>query len=123
MSTKHLIKEYGLWTYLRYRHYYQKKMKGNVMDLVVGYSDWATREDIGSLTRIEMDGKRGVYRIIGIGECGGSVCEDIELDFIGYEYENDNYYVMKPIRECTLAEFMWLYREYLENRKRWLRWH
>ncbi|WP_422661696.1 hypothetical protein ACK8P5_26605 (plasmid) [Paenibacillus sp. EC2-1] len=103
-----LYKKYGVKKYLIYRRYYRKKLKGKVTDSYIDISQLYYPEDVGTIeTRTMKSGKTGRYEIIkvvGIDDFGS---ESIHKDFIGY---NDT----KPIRECTLKEFIELYDGFLK---------
>jgi hypothetical protein len=102
-----LILKYGWNKYWKYRKYWKKKMKGDVCDSFISFSMFYYPEDIGDIEHREMEsGKTGIYKVIDVRGIDDWGSKDIKKDFIGY-------IDIKPIRECTLAEFMELYPTYL----------
>lgn len=98
-----LIMKYGLTRYFKYSSYYRKKMSGNVVDHCIKYADGYFPEDINSTMNLTMkSGKTAVYKIISLNGVDDFGSANIKLDLIQYKG-------VKPIRECSLPEFMEFY--------------
>jgi hypothetical protein len=52
-------------------------------------------------------GKTGLFKIINVNKLDNYGSKNIQKDFIGYKE-------IKPIRKCTLEEFIQLYPNYLK---------
>lgn len=108
MESIRLIKKYGMKKYIRFYKYYKKKQKGFVTDSYLSYSSFYFPEDIGSTEIVEMkSGKQGIYKIFDLEYWDDFASGKIRKDFIGYEN-------VKPIRECSLKEFLEIYTDYLK---------
>lgn len=103
-----LIEKYELKKFWRYYSYYKRKMKGNYRDSYIAYSDFYYPEDMNTIETVEMkSGKLGIYKIYNVNYVDDWGSKNIMKDFIGYKG-------LKPIRECSLSEFMELYPSFLK---------
>jgi hypothetical protein len=103
-----LIKKYGWKKYRVYKRYYYKKLKGEYIDDYISQSCCYFPDDIGSIEEIKMQsGKTGLFKIINVNKLDNYGSKNIQKDFIGYKE-------IKPIRKCTLEEFIQLYPNYLK---------
>ena len=103
-----LMQQYGINKLIKYNSYYRKKLKGKLVDQYIPFSQMYYPEDIGSLEYVEMrSGKTGIYEITNMRGLDDWGSKNITMDFVGYKG-------MKPIRECSLNEFMNVYEGYLK---------
>lgn len=106
-TTFHLLKTHGWRRYIRYLRHYKKKKNGRLVNFRLPYADGYFPEDIGTTEIHTMkNGRSGVFEITGMRGIDDFGSENITFDFIGYVNE-------KPIRECSLKEFMQFYHDYL----------
>jgi len=98
-----LIFKYGIFKFLKSKKYLAKKKESKLIDFRQDQVIVVDRYDIGRIRRVKMkSGRIAVCEVIGICYMGFH-------ERTGFEYDMLKYEGMKPIRECSLEEYMYLY--------------